>query len=139
MKRRAALVAFASVMALAFVACSSSAEEATPIPTPPTLQPATIEDVELRPVGTFSTVVEIWVSGLLPDGCTRIGDVTVGKSGTDIILDLPTITAKTEGCEDITDARFIEIVQLDFGTFGPGDYTIRAGAASESFDIGGTP
>ena len=133
---RILIAIFALVVAGA--GCSSSRPSATEprngTPTTPSPQEPPLATVNVTRVRAFITDgrLRALAQGELGDGCTSLHSVQQARSGNDITLTLKSVR-RGEICTMILQL-LNEWVPLD-GTFEPGDYTLRANAATIQFRL----
>lgn len=94
-----------------------------------------VTGVEIRDSEVSEDEVEVWISGILPDTCSRIGGVTQEQDSDNFRLVLRADKIEREGCELDTRAEFIQIVPIPTDGLETGLYFVWAGELGASFEI----
>ena len=92
-----------------------------------------IESVEVMVLESFPPQVRAQVRGYLPDGCTRLDQVTQNRQGNVITVTLTTLRERDAVC-----ILRIEIVERTIaleGPFAPGEYVLRVNGMERHFRV----
>ncbi len=132
MSRHAAIIALLVLIGVALAACAS--QEALSSSGP---NLAAVDEIEIRapqpPSGNQE--IEVWAYGVLPNPCSKIGDMTEGRDGSTIILTLTTIPSNRAGCETDRVAEFIQIIPIDFTELETGEYIVVVNGVRGKFAV----
>ncbi len=151
MKKCALLFLFFTAVILS--ACGGNqqaADDATPIteqppttaPTP-TLMPtpaapvsgvAVVDSIQLEILESFPVQVNVIARGQLPDGCTRIDNITQERQDTTFTVAISTIRAADAACAQ-TAVPFDEIISLEVVDLPAGTYTVDVNGVRGSFTL----
>lgn len=95
---------------------------------------ATVDSVEVQILESFPVQVHVVVSGYLPDGCTRLDEVTTEQNGNEFVV---TITTKRPADAICTQALvpYEEVVPLDVAGLPAGEYTVTVNGVMTSFEL----
>ena len=96
---------------------------------------AIVTDFELRASETSSMRIEAWVIGFFTNTCARINNVTELRDGNDILITMATARTAAEGCELEQRAEFLQIIDLDVSDLKAGEYTVKVGGFSDTFEL----
>lgn len=152
MKRRFALVLMAIVAAL-LIACTPTggnepvagdrptptsepvAGDPTPATPPDTIAGvAAVDDVAILIMESWPLQVQVSVEGLLPDGCTSLGEPEVTREGTTFDIKLPTVITVGVDCIDAMD-QYVTGIPLDVLGLPAGTYTVDVNGVMHNFTL----
>lgn len=134
MKKSFLVIAFVLISGLVLAACQPT----PPLETPPVDNDyvygheAFIESVEII-VGNDGQVQAV-VSGNLPDGCTKLHEITVEQEAQEFVLSIVTRREQDVVCT-MALVPFEETVDLDVEDLEPGTYTVIAQDQEATFSI----
>ena len=94
-----------------------------------------VTGVEIRDSEVSEDEIEVWISGILPDTCSRIGGVTQEQDSENFRLVLRAEAIDREGCDLDERAEFIQIVPIPTESLDAGLYFVWAGDLGASFEV----
>lgn len=95
---------------------------------------ASVNDVQVLFLESFPLQVNVGVTGYLPDGCTKIGNVTTQRDGTNFYVKISTLRPKDAICTQAL-VPFREAVSLDVYGLKKGVYTVDVNGKIVSFEL----
>ena len=94
-----------------------------------------VANVEVRDSVISEDEVEVWISGILPDTCSRINSVTQQQDGDTFWLVLTAEAIDRGDCEQDKRVEFIEIVPIPTDGLESGLYFVWAGDLGATFEV----
>jgi hypothetical protein len=140
---RIKLLIMLSMLVILAAACAPAVTE-SPTPAPiktdepsvPVTGVATVENVEVLILESMPLQFHAVIRGQLPDaGCTTIREVTQTREGNTIKLTVVTTTDPLALCAQAL-TPFEHVIPLDISGLPAGEYTVDAGGASASLELG---
>lgn len=118
--RRKWLVTFVIIaISLSLAACAGVLDVA-----PADGKKAKVDSVEVERRGGEPAEYEAVASGILPDGCTEIGDSEQEVVATTIEVTLYTVRSEAGSCPDLASRPFEETIALDVTGLPAGSYAV---------------
>lgn len=77
----------------------------------------------------------MWAKGILPDGCTRTGQVTEQREGNAFLLTVFTKRLDAAECDEGEVTAFVQIIVLDVQGLNAGEYTVTVNSVSGTFEL----
>ncbi len=96
---------------------------------------ATVRSLQLQVLESFPVKIGVTLSGVLPDGCTRIEEVETIREGNAFHLRLYTERPADAMCT-MALVPFEQTVTIDTAGLPPGGYTVHAGELTATFRLG---
>jgi hypothetical protein len=96
---------------------------------------ATVRSIQLKALESFPVKIGATLSGVLPDGCTRIEEIETVREGNIFHIRLHTERPAEALCT-MALVPFEETVVIDTAGLPPGGYTVEAGDLAATFRLG---
>ena len=96
---------------------------------------ATVRSLQLQVLESFPVKIGVTLSGVLPDGCTRIEEIETIREGNAFHLRLYTERPADAMCT-MALVPFEQTVTMDTAGLPPGGYTVHAGELTATFRLG---
>ena len=132
MSKFSLIVAIALITAL--MACSQGGGQGNQASASDSRSPI-VTAIEVRDSVVSEDDVEVWISGVLPDTCSRINSVAQEQDGDTFRLVLRAEKIEREGCEQDKRVEFIEIVPIPTDGLKSGLYFVWAGDLGATFEV----
>lgn len=95
---------------------------------------ATVESMDLQIMESFPVQVRVTLSGYLPDGCTKIYEITAPRDGETFTIDIVTRKPVDVACT-MAIVPFEETISLDVEGLPAGDYAVKLDDTTETFTL----
>ncbi len=95
---------------------------------------AAVEDIEIMILESFPVQVMVVASGYLPDGCTKINNITTVKDGNTFTVTVTTIRPADAICTQAI-VPFEETIPLNVLGLKAGTYDVKVNEVSDSFEL----
>lgn len=137
------------IVALAFASCqpdsfddtTASPPTSTPAPASPSPEEvnlerslANVEELDLLILESFPVQVHAVISGILPDGCTTLDEISASRDGNRFSILLVTAHDASAPCTE-AEVPFEETVVLDVLDLAAGTYQVDANGVTDSFEL----
>jgi len=95
---------------------------------------ASIERLNIITFGTYPEQVNVIASGIFPDNCTTIDEITEKESGNTLTFKILTARQTDKTCIKGREP-YEEIIPLDLAGLSAGIYTVKVNNMKESFEL----
>lgn len=95
---------------------------------------ATIVSIEIMVLESFPVQVKVNSRGYLPDGCTRIGEITKERKDDTFSVSIKTVRPADTGCTEAI-VPFQEVIPLDVYGLKAGIYNVNVNGVNGTFEL----
>ncbi|MDF1533785.1 MAG: hypothetical protein P1P69_04690 [Methanosarcinaceae archaeon] len=95
---------------------------------------AVVEDIEILILESFPVQINVITKGYLPDGCTKIGDITKSLDGNTFTVTVKTIRPADAMCTQAI-VPYEKSIPLDVYGLKAGTYIVVINSISSSFEL----
>ena len=110
----------------------------TPVPTPGEdtviIGTAAVEQIDILLLESFPVQVQVVALGNLPDGCTRIGEITQEQVGNEFRVNIATVRPEHALCPQAL-VPFEQTVALEVVGLPAGTYEVNVNGVTGSFEL----
>lgn len=95
---------------------------------------ATVENIEIMILESFPVQIKVNAKGYLPDGCTRIDEITKEKKDNTFLISIKTVRPADIFCTEVI-VPFQEVISLDVYGLKAGIYTVNVNGLNGTFEL----
>ncbi len=95
---------------------------------------ATVESIEITVLESFPVQIKVNARGYLPDGCTKIGEITKEKKDNTFFVSIKTVRPADTYCTEVI-VPFQEVISLDVYGLKAGIYTVNVNGVNGTFEL----
>lgn len=95
---------------------------------------ATVESIEIMVLESFPIQIKVNAIGYLPDGCTRIDEITKEKKDSTFFVNIKTVRPADMFCTEAI-VPFQEVIPLDVYGLKAGIYTVNVNGVNGTFEL----
>ncbi|VVB89298.1 Uncharacterised protein [uncultured archaeon] len=95
---------------------------------------ATVESIEMMVLESFPVQIKVKAIGYLPDGCTKIGEITKEKKDNTFLVHIKTVRPAAAFCTEAI-VPFQEVIPLDVYGLKAGNYTVDVNGVNGTFKL----
>lgn len=95
---------------------------------------ATVESIEIMVLESFPVQIKVNARGYLPDGCTKIDEITKEKKDNTFLVSIKTVRPADTFCTEVI-VPFQEVISLDVYGLKAGIYTVDVNGVNGTFEL----
>jgi hypothetical protein len=95
---------------------------------------ATVESIEIMVLESFPVQIKVNARGYLPDGCTKIDEITKEKKDNTFLVRIKTVRPADTFCTQVI-VPFQEVISLDVYGLKAGIYTVDVNGVNGTFEL----